>query len=260
MRIRQPRVAELVADRLRERILSGELAAGALLPKQDELIAEFGVAPPSLREGLRILETEGLIRVRRGNVGGAVVSPPRPEAVASMLAMVLESRAAPIDDVAASLGELESLAAAMAARQPDRSQVVGALRSRIEASRAAPDTASYVALARGFHEDLVAGCGNETIRVVVGAVESVWSAHVDALTSRTADVDTFDDPAFRERSIAAHEAIADAIERGDAAAAVRLLDEHMHDPKQHRFTGEGRPVQSSLTRDRRGATAGGAAP
>lgn len=259
MTIRQPRVAELVAERLRERILSGELQDGASLPKQDALIAEFGVGPPSLREAMRILETEGLVRVRRGNVGGAVVSVPRPESMASMLAMVLESRRTPIDDVGASLGDLEALAAAMAARRPDRAELVATLRARIEASRSAPDTDTYVAVARAFHEDLVAGCGSETLRIVMGAVESVWSAHVEALTRRTGQVDAFEDPAFRERSIAAHVAITDAIERGDADAASRLLDEHMHDPTQHRFTGQGLVVQSSVTRDRRASTGAGAA-
>ena len=74
--LRQPRLAEMVAGALRARILSGELADGAMLPKQDELLEEFGVSLPPIREALRILETEGLITVQRGNVGGAVVHAP----------------------------------------------------------------------------------------------------------------------------------------------------------------------------------------
>ena len=49
------RIAETVATDLRERILGGRLADN-LLPKQEELIAEFGVSAPSIREALRILE------------------------------------------------------------------------------------------------------------------------------------------------------------------------------------------------------------
>ena len=43
------------------------------------LLAEFGVSPPALREAIHLLETDGLISVRRGNVGGAVVHLPSAE-------------------------------------------------------------------------------------------------------------------------------------------------------------------------------------
>src|ERR687892_2606249 len=73
----QPRVAEMVADILRARIVDGEMADGDLLPKQDDLLDEFRVSRPSIREAMRILETEGLISVRRGNIGGAEGHPPK---------------------------------------------------------------------------------------------------------------------------------------------------------------------------------------
>ena len=81
-RIRQPRVAEIVASRLRDDILSGRIKEGDVLPSQDSLLSEFRVSPPALREAIHILETDGLISVRRGNVGGAVVHPPSAERTA----------------------------------------------------------------------------------------------------------------------------------------------------------------------------------
>src|SRR6185503_2235845 len=62
----QPSVAELVADAIRTQIVAGTLPDGSMLPKQDQLISEFQVSRPSFREALRILESEGLISVRRG--------------------------------------------------------------------------------------------------------------------------------------------------------------------------------------------------
>jgi GntR family transcriptional regulator, transcriptional repressor for pyruvate dehydrogenase complex len=246
--VRRPRVAEIVADELRDQILSSDLPDGASLPKQDQLIEDFGVSPPSLREALRILETEGLVSIVRGNVGGATVAVPRPEKVAYMLAMVLQSRGVAIDDVAASLGELESLCAAMAASLPDRGELVATLRARIDESRAVVDTDDYVRVARQFHEDLVAGCGNHTLIIVLGAVETLWSAHVEELTRRADEVAAFADPALRARSLKAHVAIADAIERGDATKASRLVRGHMTDPTQHGFMGTGLVVRSSVVR------------
>ena len=72
----QPSVAEMVADVIRARIVAGTLPDGSMLPKQDQLISEFQVSRPSFREALRILESEGLISVRRGNIGGAQVHAP----------------------------------------------------------------------------------------------------------------------------------------------------------------------------------------
>ena len=64
---------QLVADELRRQILSGELADGESIGNEGGLIERFGVSRPSLREALRILETEGLITVVRGVLGGVVV-------------------------------------------------------------------------------------------------------------------------------------------------------------------------------------------
>src|ERR1700755_1275124 len=76
IQLHQPRLAEMVAALLRERILSGALRDGDPLPRQEDLLKEFGISKPSLREALRILEAEGLITVRRGNRGGALVHVP----------------------------------------------------------------------------------------------------------------------------------------------------------------------------------------
>jgi len=75
-RLSAPRIAEIVADELRRQIIDGELADGDLLPRQELLVEQFNVSLVSLREALRILETEGLVSVRRGNRGGAVVHAP----------------------------------------------------------------------------------------------------------------------------------------------------------------------------------------
>src|SRR3546814_16660333 len=76
---RVPKTAELVADRIRRRIISGELDEGASLPPEGQLLEQFGVSRPTLREAIRILEAERLITVTRGSRSGARVSAPRVE-------------------------------------------------------------------------------------------------------------------------------------------------------------------------------------
>ena len=132
-RIRQPRVAEIVASRLRDDILSGRLKEGDVLPSQESLFHEFGVSPPALREAIHILETDGLISVRRGNVGGAVVHQPSAERTAHMISMVLQSRSATPADVSGALMHLEPICAGMCAARDDRmTEVVPYLEAEID--------------------------------------------------------------------------------------------------------------------------------
>ena len=53
-RARAPRMAEVVAGRLRDAILSGELT---VVPRLEDLVEEYDVGPPAAREAMRILET-----------------------------------------------------------------------------------------------------------------------------------------------------------------------------------------------------------
>ena len=76
VKVRVPKMAELVAAQLRRKIVRGELAEGEALPSESALMAEFAVSRPTLREAFRVLESESLISVRRGARGGARVQVP----------------------------------------------------------------------------------------------------------------------------------------------------------------------------------------
>src|ERR1044072_6044836 len=68
--VRAPKTAELIADQLRSSIVRGVLKKGDSLPTEVELVKQFGVSRPTLREAFRILESESLIVVWRGSRGG----------------------------------------------------------------------------------------------------------------------------------------------------------------------------------------------
>jgi GntR family transcriptional repressor for pyruvate dehydrogenase complex len=227
-RVRPPRVAEIVAESLRSRILSGTLADGDLLPKQEELISEYGVSPPAIREAFRILETEGLITVLRGNVGGAIVHLPQASTAAYMMGLVLQSRGVPLTDLIEGMCRLEPACAALAAMRPDReTTVLPKLRANIDASMAALDEpGTFIGLARAFHTEIVSHCGNETLALVVGSLERLWSAQVDTLVRGAASHGTFSDRSVRLSLAREHERIYRAIAEGDAQGAERAILEH----------------------------------
>lgn len=228
-RIRQPRVAEIVASRLRDDILSGRIKEGDVLPSQDGLLAEFGVSPPALREAIHILETDGLISVRRGNVGGAVVHPPSAERTAHMISMVLQTRAATPADVSGALMHLEPICAGMCAARDDRmTEVVPYLEAEIQTQTEQFDNLSrYVPNARRFHEAVVSRCGNEPMILLIGSLELIWSSHESSVWSD--DCNTAD-PTTRNTMRAAlrdHQRLVDAIRDGNEARAVKLARDHL---------------------------------
>lgn len=230
--LRQPRLAELVADTLRDRILSGALEDGALLPKQEDLLKEFRVSPPALREALSILATEGLLTVRRGKLGGAVVHRPQPTTAAYMLALVLQSRSVQLVDVLRALHRFQPACAGACAARADRdSEVLPRLRRTLDLAREAIDDAYvYTGLARQFHGDVVATCGIETMTQVVGALESLWSAHVDKLARDANQLGSFADKAVRLATARDHERIYRGIEAGDPRRAEQAARQHLVDP------------------------------
>jgi DNA-binding FadR family transcriptional regulator len=226
----QPSVAELVADAIRARIVAGTLPDGSMLPKQDQLIDEFQVSRPSFREALRILESEGLLSVRRGNVGGAQVHAPTPENAARTLGLVLQARNVALDDLAAALDVIEPACAAHCAQRDDRHDtLVPKLRAlNVECAKIEiNDMAGAAVMFQEFHQAIIDGCGNETLVIVVGALESLWSLHKQAWADYAEDAGEGPEPNLRASVIAAHEEITDAIEAGDAARAHQLVSAHL---------------------------------
>jgi GntR family transcriptional regulator, transcriptional repressor for pyruvate dehydrogenase complex len=232
--VRPQRVAELVASRLRDRILRGDLRDGDLLPKEDELREEFPVSKPSMREALRILETEGLVTVRRGNQGGAIVHRPTAANAAYTLAIVLSGQRVAIADVAASLREVEPACAALCAGRGDRHEaVLPTLRQLHEDALAAvDDLVAATNLSRRFHETVVELCGNRTLILVVGALEALWSAHETTWAAHTADPEAIPLEARRD-ALATHGRIIDLIAAGDTGAVRDLVAQHLGDVQRY---------------------------
>src|SRR5690349_23747122 len=97
--VRSPKTAELVAGTLRRMVVDGQLKEGDFLPNEAELMTHFGVSRPTLREAVRVLESERLVEVRRGSRTGARVRVPGPEIVARPAGLLLELSGATIADV-----------------------------------------------------------------------------------------------------------------------------------------------------------------
>src|SRR5204863_7993136 len=93
------KTAELVAQVIRSQIVRGELTEGDALPPESELTGRFGISRPTLREALRILESESLITLSRGSRTGAIVHLPSREVAARHTGLLLQAGGVTLEDV-----------------------------------------------------------------------------------------------------------------------------------------------------------------
>ena len=133
--IRSPKTAELVAGTLRRMVVDGQLKEGDFLPNEAELMAHFGVSRPTLREAVRVLESERLVEVRRGSRTGARVRVPGPEIVARPAGLLLELSGATIADVLVARSGVEPIAVRVLAESGDPRAT---RRTRADAGRGRP--------------------------------------------------------------------------------------------------------------------------
>lgn len=230
-RLSARRTAEIVAEELRRQIIEGELSDGDLLPGQKHLVEQFNVSLVSLREALRILETEGLVSVRRGNRGGAVVHAPAKTSAAYMLGLVLQSDSVRMSDLQLALQELEPSCAALAARRPDRAKKVVPILDEINERLAEhlADDQKFTDIGREFHHAITRECGNHTMVAVMGSLEALLVGGEREWVNQAQAKGAYPPMAKRRSTLGAHVKIAEAIAAGDVDRARKLAARHVAD-------------------------------
>ncbi|WP_340053177.1 FadR/GntR family transcriptional regulator [Pseudomonas sp. JAI120] len=172
-----PKAPEIVATRIKKRIISGELKAGDMLPAESKLMEEFGISRPTLREAYRILEAERLVSVARGAKGGAVIHAPDPGLISSYALMVLQTEGTTVAEVYQARMAFEPAAVRLVAKNA-RKTAPALLRSAIEAERKVMADASAFGLAvSNFHQVLVELSGNRPLIYLWQAIHSVVEQH-----------------------------------------------------------------------------------
>lgn len=245
-RLSSRRTAEIVADELRQQIIDGRLSDGDLLPGQKQLVEHFNVSLVSVREALRILETEGLVSVRRGNRGGAVVHAPAKSSAAYMLGLVLQSDSVPVTDLRTALTELEPSCAALAALRPDRAETLipQLVANNEKLADNLDDPQTFSEIGREFHHILAHGCGNHTMVVVMGSLEALWTSQEGDWFAHAKEHNAFPTPAKRRAVLTTHVKITEAIADGDVERARKLASKHIGDAHTHALPASDQRIQA----------------
>lgn len=226
--LRAPRLAEVLANRLRFLIVDGELRAGDDLPVERVMQEDLGVSRPTLREALRILETEGLIKVRRGAQGGATVLPPSVSVAAEYMGLIMQSHKVELSDLAAARRIVESTCAALSAEQRGGPGAEDRFRPILDsAEEVIDDPVAFTTSAVGFHRELALSSGNQTLSIIVMVLEHIWSVQERRWAVSAVEAGEYPDFESRQSVQQAHERILEAVLDGNSERARRLILRHL---------------------------------
>lgn len=215
-----PKASDVLANELRERILSGEFAEGISLPPERELVLQTQMSRSTVREALRILEVQGLVRIKTGRVGGAYVQRPDKDSVADSVSLLIRGQHVRLADLLETREAIEPFCARLAARNRTDADL-----ARLDAANEAiadPDASLarflqanvdwHVAVAAASHNEILAG-------LMTGLSRSIYTA---------TENEEFVDAEVRRTTARAHQAITNAIRSQDPDAAVRRMNRHVH--------------------------------
>jgi DNA-binding FadR family transcriptional regulator len=222
-----PRIkaAERVAAELRREIVTGNLRTGDRLQSERMLQAHFEISRPTLREALRLLESESLIEVTRGQHGGARVKMLDIRVAARQVGVYLQMEGTTLRDVWLARSAIEPAAAGMLAKKASR-LAIQKMKENIQAAYGAlDDPVKYAALTTGFSEILTDFCGNQTLRMFSMLIHDiVHRQHLD-VTVKTYSRQGVDK--LRKLQIRGRAKLLELVEAADAVGAESFWRKHL---------------------------------
>lgn len=207
-----------IASALRDAIVQGRLLVDQRLPSEQELAEQFGVSRPTVREALKRLAAQNLIRTQRGATGGAFVNRLSFEEAYSQQittsTLLLSMNQIDFETACEARYALERACVPLSAQRRSADHLA-TMRAEIH-RQAQPGLSdeSFCASDVAFHRALVDGAGNPVLSYqLAGAVEAMQPLmNMITFSARS-----------RERIIGFHVAIADAIEQHSGTQAETAL-------------------------------------
>jgi len=221
---RTPPLAYKVAEIIRATIVEQKLSAGDKLPSEREFAERLGVSRNIVREALRALELSGMIAKRQGK--GAFVRAFDPTLLARQMSFGLATDQTARLQLLEARVALESAVVSLVVRHATEADldclaaIVDAMEERER--RGEPVPAEDLA----FHQTLLRATHNEPINRFSNVIEEWMGQHGAPAPARPAR--------SRRKMSALHRPIVEALRKGDAAQARRLIETHIEIPKIER--------------------------
>jgi GntR family transcriptional regulator, transcriptional repressor for pyruvate dehydrogenase complex len=210
------------ASVLGDEIMSTESDADEwFIGSEDDVMRALGVSRPTLRQAVRILEHQQLLTVRRGIGGGLFGRRPSGDAVTHMASLFLRSQGATFEALIQTQILLGDACADLAARNPDDAQRARVANYYAEALPDGPNSGSasqFRELAGGFQTLVAEVAGNPCLTLFVNVLMDL---------ARPVGVQIFADRTHIEQTVRNHQKVGNAVLRGKAPEAARLMRKHL---------------------------------
>ncbi|UOM32586.1 FadR/GntR family transcriptional regulator [Acuticoccus sp. I52.16.1] len=228
---RSPKLSSVVAGEIRASIIADGLQPGDNLPIEKEMIESFGVSRATIREALKELEVQGLIRMKTGPTGGPIVAGSGSQEALQAIQNFCYFEKVTIDDVyelrtllevrlvRSVVGHIDEESFARLQELADLSAVP----ARNEDARRRQREAEFE-----FHT-AIAGCSPNRLLTMMIEVLAAILVHATARESSRHRMHS----EWSCENARYHSDILDALRREDEEAAAALMEEHMAQAHGH---------------------------
>lgn len=181
--LRPLKTSESVARDIVQDVVAGALGEGDSLLPEARMLEQYGVSRESLREGLRLLEAQGLITLRRGPGGGPVVGTVDPANLGRVSTLYYHLVGANYGELFEAWAVAEGYLAERAARNEDRELVRKTLEPYLTADgdgflESLESLESFVTHHTDFHTAVGALAGNRVMQLSLMAIGQTVTHHI----------------------------------------------------------------------------------
>jgi len=213
------KTAEAFARDLVREIVNQGLSTGDKLPSEAAMLEQFGLSRESLREGLRLLEVQGLITLRRGPGGGPIVGHLDPASLGRTSTLFYHLAGGTYAELLESWVVTEALLAERAARNDDRVAVRAAMKPYLAMPEEHDEgIREFVLDHTHFHSVLASLANNRVLEVMLQTIGQIVTHHVLGHADPRNDRETIE---------ADHVAVAKAVVAGAPQKAARAMEQHI---------------------------------
>ncbi|HWC81691.1 MAG TPA: FadR/GntR family transcriptional regulator [Pseudonocardiaceae bacterium] len=218
--VQVPKASDVLAEDMRERILRGEFPEGTALPTERDLVTQTNMSRATVREALRILEVQGLVRIKTGRSGGAFVQHPDGESIASSVDLLIRGRQIRLAALLETREAIEPACAQLAAKYRTEADLDTLERANESLSDKSGSLAAFLQANVDWHVGVAVASHNELLTGFMLALSRAIYTSTDNQGFINTDV--------RLTTAKAHRSITTAIRNSDADAAVRRMKRHVH--------------------------------
>jgi GntR family transcriptional repressor for pyruvate dehydrogenase complex len=214
---RRPTLTEEALRRILDVLRSGDIAPGDRLPPERELADMLGISRPAVREALRALSLLGVITARPGRgtrVAESIDSLPMEPYLITLL--LNRGRLLDLMEIRKILEPEVAAIAAQRATTDERAEIAAVYAEQARLVEEGDDVEAEADAGRRFHQALARATNNQTMVFLVNSLASLLQETGRVIVSRK-----------RGASMNWHRAITEAVLRGDAAEARRVMRAHL---------------------------------